>query len=90
MLVCLVTMQGSQPCMAEKPILNPSLKGRTFAIPVPNTLPLAGSPMTPASWGALREGAGVGLSHFSALRVIGLAVTLDEELTVAEEFMGDG
>ena len=53
-------------------------------------LPLAGSPMTPASWGALRERAGVCLSHFRALRVIGLAVTLDEELTVAEEFMGDG
>ena len=53
-------------------------------------LPLAGSPMTPASWGALRERAGVCLSHFSALGVIGLAVTLDEELTVVEEFMGDG
>ena len=53
-------------------------------------LPLAGSPMTPASWGALRERAGVCLSHFRALRVIGLAVTLDEELTVVEEFMGDG
>ena len=52
-------------------------------------LPLAGSPMTPASWGALRERAGVCLSHFSALGVIGLAVALDEELTVAEEFMGD-
>ena len=63
--------------MAEKPILNPSLKGRTFALPVPAPLPF-------------REGGGVGLSHFSALRVIGRAVTFDEELTVAEEFMGDG
>ena len=70
-----VTMQGSQPCMAEKPILNPSLKGRTFALPVHNTLPF-------------REGAGVGLSHFRALCVIGLAVALDEKNAVAEEFTG--
>ena len=28
---------------------------------VSTSLPLAGSPMTPASWGALREGLGVGL-----------------------------
>ena len=29
---------------------------------VSTSLPLAGSPMTPVSWGALREGAGVGSS----------------------------
>jgi hypothetical protein len=61
--------------MAEKPILNPSLKGRTFALPVPNTLPF-------------REGAGVGLSHLSALRVIGLAVTEDEEDAVLNTLCG--
>ena len=40
--ISLVTMQGNQPCMAGEPILNPSLKGRTFALPVPNTLPFTG------------------------------------------------
>ena len=40
-------------------ILNPSLKGRTSE-QEKDSLPLAGSPMTPASWGAFREGLGVG------------------------------
>ena len=37
-----------------------SPEGKDFST-AQNTLPLAGSPMTPASWGALREGLGVGL-----------------------------
>ena len=43
----------------SQPILNPSLKGRTSE-QEKDSLPLAGSPMTPASWGAFREGLGVG------------------------------
>ena len=77
--------------MAEKPILNPSLKGRTFALPVPNTLPFRVKSSARSS--VLRtvvELLGVGLSHFRALCVVGLAVALDEKNAVAEELMGYG
>lgn len=68
MFVCLVTMQGNQPCMAGGGTSLTSLSGLTSLTGLTSTTSF--------------------LLNLYALGVEGLAVALDEELTVAEEFIG--
>ena len=55
------TIMDEHTKFVEEASSKSSPEGKDFST-AQNTLPLAGSPMTPASWGAFREGTGVGLN----------------------------